>query len=93
MSFLGAAYRELVYGGHLLALGTSSIAASAALVIGEVPGWDLLLMAYLISFGAYSMNRVSDFSLDALSHPERSAYLAGRVKVLKWVSAGCFLLG
>lgn len=93
MSFLSALYRELVYGGHLLALGTASIAASASFLIGRVPGWDLLLMAYLFSFGAYSINRVSDFSQDALSHPDRTAYLAPRVRALKWVSAGCFLVG
>jgi 4-hydroxybenzoate polyprenyltransferase len=93
MSFLSAIYKELVYGGHLLALGTASIAASVAIVIGEVPGWDLLLMAYLFSFGAYSINRVSDFSQDAVSHPDRTAYLAPRVRALKGVSAGCFVLG
>jgi 4-hydroxybenzoate polyprenyltransferase len=93
MSFLSAIYRELVYGGHLLALGTASIAASAALLIGEVPGWDLLLMAYLFSFGAYSINRVSDFAQDVVSHPDRTAYLAPRVRALKWASAGCFLVG
>ena len=93
MGFPSAIYRELVYGGHLLALGTASIAASAALLIGEVPGWDLLLMAYLFSLGAYSINRVSDFAQDAVSHPDRTAYLAPRVRALKWVSAGCFLVG
>jgi 4-hydroxybenzoate polyprenyltransferase len=93
MRFFSAIYKELVYGGHLLALGTASIAASAAFLIGEVPSWDLLLMAYLFSFGAYSINRVSDFGQDAVSHPDRTTYLAPRIKALKWASAGCFLLG
>ena len=93
MSLASAIYRELVYGGHLLALGTSSMAATAALLLGQAPTWDLLLMAYLFSLGAYTLNRVSDFAADEVSHPERSAYLKGRLRGLKGVSGGCFALG
>jgi 4-hydroxybenzoate polyprenyltransferase len=93
MKFADAAYKELVYGGHLLALGTSSMAATAALVIGRSPTWDLLLMAYLFSLGAYSINRFSDFTQDAVSHPERTAYLKRRVGGLKGLSAACFVIG
>ncbi len=93
MNFLSAVYRELVYGGHLLALGTSSIAATASLVMGRNPTWDLLLMAYLFSLGAYLINRVSDFAEDEVSHPERTAYLRGRVGWLKVFAGTCFILG
>jgi len=93
MSLARAAYKELVYGGHLLALGTSSMAASAALIMGRSPTWDLLLMAYLFSLGAYSINRISDFKQDEVSHPERTSYLRGRLGGLKVVSAACFGLG
>ena len=93
MSFADALYKELVYGGHLLALGTSSMAATVSLVLGRVPSWDLLLMAYLFSLGAYSINRFSDFEEDAVSHPDRTAYLKGRVGGLKAISATCFALG
>jgi len=93
MSLARAAYRELVYGGHLLALGTSSMAATASLIIGMAPTWDLLLMAYLFSLGAYSINRVSDFPQDEVSHPARTAYLRSRLGGLKLVSGTCFALG
>ncbi len=86
-------YNELVYGGHLLALGTSSMAATVAFVIGRSPSWDLLLMAYLFSFAAYTTNRLSDFDQDRVSHPARTAYLEGRRGGLKWVAASCFFLG
>jgi 4-hydroxybenzoate polyprenyltransferase len=86
-------YKELVYGGHLLALGTSSMAATVAFVMGRTPSWDLLLMAYLFSFGAYSINRASDFEQDRVSHPDRTAYLEGRRGSLLGVSAACFLVG
>ena len=93
MTLASRAYKELVYGGHLLALGTSSMAATVAIVLGRIPSWDLLLMAYLFSLGAYSINRISDFEQDALSHPERTAYLKGRRGALNGIAAGCFALG
>jgi len=93
LSVLLAAYKELVYGGHLLALGTSSIAATAAFVLGRIPSWDLLLMAYLFSFGAYSINRLSDFEEDRLSHPERTTYLSGRRSRLPLIAAASFISG
>ena len=93
MTFPSRVYKELVYGGHLLALGTASMAATAALVMGTSPTWDLLLMAYLFSLGAYSINRYSDFDQDSVSHPERTAYLKGRRGGLKGLAAACFLLG
>jgi 4-hydroxybenzoate polyprenyltransferase len=93
MGFASQVYRELVYGGHLLALGTSSMAASAALVMGRAPTWDLLLMAYLFSLGAYSINRYADFAQDSISHPDRTAYLKGRLGGLRVLSAACFLVG
>ncbi len=93
MSLAHEAYQELVFGGHLLALGTSSMAATAALVMGRTPTWDLLLMAYLFSLGAYTINRVSDIDQDAISHPGRTAFLKGRVPALKGVSVVCFGVG
>ncbi len=82
-----------MYGGHLLALGTSSMAATAAFVMGQTPSWDLLLMAYLFSGGAYLINRISDFEQDKVSHPERTAYLSGRRGSLGVISAAYFGLG
>ena len=93
MSLAARAYKELVYGGHLLALGTSSMAATVAIVLGRVPSWDLLLMAYLFSLGAYSINRISDFEQDEVSHPDRTAYLRSRKGALKGMAVGSFALG
>lgn len=93
MSFGTAVYRELVYGGHLLALGTASMAATVAFVLGKVPSFDLLLMAYLFSYGAYTINRAADFEEDKVSHPERTSFLEGRRKYLAEAAAYSFLLG
>ncbi|HKW04595.1 MAG TPA: UbiA family prenyltransferase [Nitrososphaerales archaeon] len=85
--------REFVYGGHLLALGTSSIAAFSAILLGYAPTIDLLVMAYLFSYGAYSMNRSVEISQDSLSNPQRTQYLASRKRFLPAITASCFLLG
>ncbi|MDG7005724.1 MAG: UbiA family prenyltransferase [Nitrososphaerota archaeon] len=90
---LAVAYRELVLGGHLLALGTASIAGAAAYLFGRSPTPVLLVMAYLFSFGAYMMNRSAEMDQDLASHPERTSYLARRRRALPAVVAGAFLVG
>jgi 4-hydroxybenzoate polyprenyltransferase len=90
---LSLIYRELVLGGHLLALGTASMAGAAAYLFGRSPTWALLVMAYLFSFGAYMMNRSAEMDQDLASHPERTTYLAARRKILPVVVAASFLIG
>ena len=93
MTAAGRIYGELVYGGHVLALGTASIAATSALVLGRTPTWDLLLMAYLFSFGAYMVNRLSDFDQDRVSHLDRTQYLEGRRRSLPAIVVTSFGVG
>lgn len=88
-----AVYDELVYGGHLLALGTASIASTAALVMGREPTVELALMAYLFTYGAYTINRVIEADQDRVSHPERTAYLDRRRRILPAIAVCCFGLG
>lgn len=90
---LSVIYRELVLGGHLLALGTASIAGAAAFLFGNSPTFALLLMAYLFSFGAYMMNRSAEMDQDLASHPERTTYLARRRQILPAVVAASFIIG
>ena len=85
--------REVVYGGHFLALGTSSIAASSAILLGKSPTLALLLMAYLFSYGAYMINRGSEVAQDKLSNPGRTNYLLPRSKYLSVVAALSFGIG
>ncbi len=85
--------KEFVHGGHLLALGTVSIAAFSALLTSKTPAVDLLLMAYLFSYGAYSMNRSAEMDQDLLSNPDRTEYLQRRRKYLPAITLFCFVLG
>ena len=92
-SALGYLWKEFVHGGHLLALGTASIAAFSAILIGFAPTAALALMAYLFSFGAYTINRSAEIDQDMLSHPERTKHLQGRKKYLPFVAGSCFAAG
>lgn len=85
--------KEVVYGGHLLAIGTSSIAASSAFLLGKTPSLDLLLMAYLFSYGAYMLNRGSEVSQDSISNPQRTDYLLSRSKYLPMIAGASFAVG
>jgi 4-hydroxybenzoate polyprenyltransferase len=93
MNGIGLLYRELVLGGHLLALGTASMAAAAAFLLGFGPTAALLVMAYLFSFGAYMMNRSAEMDQDASTNPGRTRYLSARRRVLPYVVAASFLIG
>ncbi len=93
MTVISWAANEFVYGGHMLAVGTVSIAASFALVLGVIPTPLLLLMAYLFSYGAYMINRSSEIDQDTLSNPTRTRRLAARRKYLPAVAATCFAVG
>jgi 4-hydroxybenzoate polyprenyltransferase len=86
-------WREFVHGGHLLALGTSSIAAASALLMGFTPTLPLLVTAYLFTYGAYTINRSSDFEQDSISHPERTKFLEKRKKYLPYVAGFSFAIG
>jgi len=77
----------------LLALGTLSITAFSSILIGESPTIDLLLMAYLFSYGAYSMNRSSEIGQDMVSNPSRTTYLQRRKKYLPAITVACFSFG
>lgn len=93
MTALGALAREFVLGGHMLALGTASIAAAVAIAMGEPFAPLLLVMAYLFSYGAYMMNRSTEIMEDAASNPQRTSHLASRRGYLPYISGGCFLAG
>ena len=93
MSLITSVYRELVMGGHILALGTASIAAASAIMLGGNPTAVLLIMAYLFSYGAYMMNRSAEMEEDAVSNPMRTGYLARREKYLPLITLSCFATG
>jgi 4-hydroxybenzoate polyprenyltransferase len=93
LSVVVSVYNELVYGGHLLSLGTASITATASVILGRSPPVDLLVIAYLFSHAAYTLNRASEVDQDTISHPERTAFVNERRRVLRSIVPVYFLVG
>lgn len=73
---------EFVYGGHLLSLGASSIVFTAALILDIKITWDCLLVSYLVTYIAYSYNRLVEFRSDSLSNPLRTRHIAKSISIL-----------
>lgn len=67
--------QSLVYGGHLLSLGASSISLTVMLLWNQRISVLILAVAYLISQVVYSYNHVREMKNDSISNPERVAFL------------------
>ena len=93
MNLVRGTSTELVMGGHILAFGTASMAAASAILLGVRPTLPLVTMAYLFSYGAYTMNRSTELKADAVSHPQRTGYLSRRGRYLPVITFGCFAGG
>ncbi|MDA4118260.1 MAG: UbiA family prenyltransferase [Thaumarchaeota archaeon] len=93
MSIFTSIYNELVFGGHLLSLGTASIAATCSVVLGRNPPIDLLVIAYLFSHASYTLNRATEIDQDTISHPGRTAYVTKRKNILFAIVPIEFLVG
>ncbi len=87
------AVRELVYGGHLLALGTASIAASSAILLERSPTAVLLVMSYLFSYGAYMLNRGVKFRKIAFPIRQERASFRDEARYLTAISIVSFGIG
>ncbi len=82
---------EIVNGGHMPALDTSALAFTTALLLGFTPTFDLLLAAYLFTYGSYSLNRKRESTQDMLSSPDRTRYLLRREKYVNSIIFSCYL--
>lgn len=84
-------FHEIVYGGHMPALDTSAMVFTTTLILGFIPTIDLIVAAYLFTFGSYTLNRVRESDDDALSNPERTKFIIGRTKYVNHIIVLCYL--
>lgn len=73
------------------ALDTSALTFTTALFLGFAPTADLLLAAYLFTYGSYTLNRKRESEQDILSSPERTRYILRRAKYVNGVIVLCYL--
>jgi len=84
-------FNELVYGGHMPALDTSALTFTTTLLLGFTPRADLLLAAYLFTFGSYTLNRKREFQQDIISSPERALYALNRSRYADMIILICYM--
>ena len=82
---LGFAWREFVYGGHLLSLGAVSIVFTSAILLDIPTTWDFLLVVYLIFYAIYSYNRFKEFEGDFLTNSSRTQHIKKYIKHLPFI--------
>jgi len=88
----GRVFNEITYGGHILALDTSALVFTTTLILGFMPTIDLLIAAYLFTFGSYNLNRARESDQDIISSPERTKYILGRAKYINIVIILCYIV-
>lgn len=69
-------WNEFVYGGHILAVGGSSVAYTGSLLLGINSSWSFLLMIYFIIQAVYLFDRYLDLKHDSLTNSTRTKYLS-----------------
>ena len=80
-------WNELVYGGHLLALGAVSAIYTLSVLLGIHITWDFLVIAYLGIYAPYVYNRYKEFNKDLTTNPERTQHLSKRIKYMPFIVA------
>lgn len=89
---LTSVWDELLYGGHLLAIG-DAIAMYVIAVILEIPvSWDFLVVIYLCVFAANLFNRSDESGHDALTNPVRVKVMDKYVKYFYPVVTFCLII-
>lgn len=91
VSIFNKIFNEIIYGGHMPALDTSAMVFTTTLILGFIPTIDLIVAAYLFTFGSYTLNRVRESEGDALSNPERTKFILGRTKYVNHVIFLCYV--
>ncbi|MDD5739127.1 MAG: UbiA family prenyltransferase [Candidatus Pacebacteria bacterium] len=65
---------NLVYGGHILSLGSIGIIIATSLLLNIKITWDILVLVYTGMHAAYLYNRYKDFENDASTNNNRTNY-------------------
>jgi len=83
---------EFLFGGHILTLGSSCVAASATIILGKKQNLSLLVLLYLIFYIIYLFDHSRGAETDALTNPQRAFYLEGKLEIQKIILEISFLL-
>nr|WP_321498125.1 UbiA family prenyltransferase [uncultured Methanolobus sp.] len=68
-------WRELVFGGHLFALGSVSVVMACSIVFMIPVSWDILFVTYLLFYAIYLYDYTQGASSDEATNSSRAKYL------------------
>ncbi len=75
MKMIKLIWREIIYGGHSIPIGTASIVAVTGIFLNIKVSWDILLITYLVFYLILFFDRYRDLKHDSITNQERSKYL------------------
>ena len=73
--FMNMLWRELVFGGHLFALGSVSVVMACSIVFMIPVSWDILFVTYLLFYAIYLYDYTQGASSDEATNSSRAKYL------------------
>ncbi|TQD24433.1 UbiA family prenyltransferase [Methanolobus vulcani] len=68
-------WRELVFGGHLFAIGSVSVVMACSIVFMIPVSWDILFVTYLLFYAIYLYDYLQGASSDEATNSSRAKYL------------------
>ncbi len=89
---LGGIGLELLYGAHLVSLGTVGIVLGTIMIFGLWINTALLFIVYLIPQIVYRYNYLRELNADAISNPERVKHVIEKKTRMKFVFYLCIVL-
>lgn len=85
-------WKEVIFGGHLFALGAVCVVAMCSLVFGLPIGSDLLVVTYMIFYPIYLYDYTKGASDDLLTNSVRATYLSGNKKTYVVIAVSFMVL-
>ncbi len=73
---------EFMYGGHILALGSSFVAFSSMLLFNVPIRWEFLLIIYLMTLSIYNFDHYKEMEIDSSDNSDRVNHLSKNKKIL-----------
>lgn len=85
-------WEELVYGGHLISLGSVSVIFTCATLLKIAITWDFLIISYFITYTIYLYNRYKEIKKDFLTNPQRTQHISKYIKHIPFIIFCCILM-
>ncbi len=90
--FKNKLWKEFVFGGHLVALVSPSLAIVTMILFNMAISWEFLLISYLGTYCIYNYDRYRGVNVDNFTNTERSEHIRKNLKQRYLFLIGCGIL-